>query len=105
MHKLAADLDDDVYFTLGLREPGNRLEYISCVGDDTDGFAREIQLAEMEVGLELLKAPNQQIVNVLGVKSAGAGLGRDTEQPPETFATQFLVSLSAPASVERSDVA
>lgn len=44
----------------------------------------------MEVSLELLKASNKQIVNVPGVERAGAGLGRDTEQSPETFAMKVF---------------
>lgn len=99
LHKLAADLNDDVYLTFGLRKSGNRLEDISCVSDDAYRFAGKIQLAEMEVGLELLKTSNQQVVNVPGVKSTGAGLGRDTEQSTETFAMDSLVSRSAPVTI------
>lgn len=43
--------------------------------------------------LEILKASKQDIVDVLGAESAGAGLGRDTKKSPEIFAKRYSSQL------------
>lgn len=39
----------------------------------------------MEVGLEILEAPDEHIFDILGTESTGGGFGGYAEEPPETF--------------------
>lgn len=54
LNKLTSDLDEDFNFALGLGESRDGLEHVSGIRHHTDRLLWKMELAEMEMGLQVL---------------------------------------------------
>jgi hypothetical protein len=67
------------------------LEYKSGVSDHTDGFFRQVKLAEMEVRLELLKVAEQMVIYVLWMEGTIFTFCGQTQYTAKTFSDTISV--------------
>lgn len=97
MNKLTADFDDDVNLAFGFGESCHWLVHVPGISDDADGLLGELKLAEVEMCLEILEAPDEMVLNILWVEDARFVPCADPKEPPE--ASSFMtVSYCGPLS-------
>lgn len=68
LHKLAPNFDDYLDLAFRFRQSRYRLEDVSGISHDTNGLLWEVQLAEMEVSLQILEATYKLVFHVSRVE-------------------------------------
>ncbi len=63
LNELTTNFDGDLDFPFCLGQPRKWLEDISSICNNTDGLLGKMQLAQVEVRLEILECAEEQIVN------------------------------------------